>query len=377
MNILIAPDKFKGSLTSLDAGEAIREGILRADNNAGTSLFPMADGGDGFSEVMKYYLHTKTKMSGTIDPLGRNISASYEWNKKDQVAIIELASSSGLVLLKKEERDPFVTSTFGTGLLITHAINHGAKKIILGIGGSATNDAGTGILAAMGFSFLDESGNTLKPCGGNLIRIEKIIPPQTLPPVKIEIACDVINALYGPEGAAYIFAPQKGATPGQVKQLDDGLKHFSNVLERQTGKNFSAIPGTGAAGGIAAGLLAYLSMSLTKGTDLIINASNIKNSIEGVDFIITGEGKLDRQSLGGKTVSAVTSLAKEKNTPVAAVCGRIELSEPEWRQLGISLAVEISDTSVNEEDSMKNAYRLLRDKAMSIVPLLKKIVHTN
>ncbi len=374
MKIIIAPDKFKGSLTSIEVCDAIKKGIFEADNSIESLSFPMADGGDGFAEVMKYYLHTETQFVRTVDPLGRNISASYEWNKKDFFAIIELASSSGLVILKKEERNPLVTSTVGTGLLIMHAINNGANKIILGIGGSATNDAGTGILSAMGFTILDEGNNILKPSGENLLLIKKIVPPDFLPPVKIEIACDVINPLYGPEGAAYIFSPQKGATPEQVKKLDNGLKRFSTIIEQQTGKNLSTIPGAGAAGGIAAGLMAYLNVTLTQGTELIINASSIKNFIDDVDFIITGEGKLDKQSFGGKTISAITSMAKEKNIPVAALCGKLELSEAEWRQLGLSFAVEINDASMNEEKSMRMASALVRDKAKSIVPLLKNIV---
>ncbi len=347
MKIIIAPDKFKGSLTSIEVCNAIKGGILEADNTIETLLFPMADGGDGFAEVLKYYLHTETQFVETFDPLGRNISASYEWNKKDLVAIIELATASGLVILKKEERNPMITSTFGTGLLIMDAIKRGANKIILGIGGSATNDAGTGILAAMGFIFLDGQNNIITASGENLCRIEKIIPPDILPQVKIEIACDVTNPLFGPEGAAHIFSPQKGATPEQVKKLDDGLKHFSKIIETETGKNLSKIPGTGAAGGIAAGLMAFLNACLLEGTELIINASGIQNSINGSDFIITGEGKLDHQSFGGKTISAITSIAQEKNIPVAAICGQLELTEEECVQSGLSIAVEIKER-INE-----------------------------
>jgi glycerate kinase len=373
MKIIIAPDKFKGSLKSIEVCNAIKKGIFEADNSIESLSFPMADGGDGFAEVMKYYLHTETQFVRTVDPLGRNISASYEWNKKDSFAIIELASSSGLAILKKEEQNPLVTSTFGTGLLIMDAIKLGVKNIILGIGGSATNDAGIGILAAMGFTILDEDDNILKPSGENLLLIKKIVPPDFLPLVKIEIACDVINPLYGAEGAACIFSPQKGATIEQVKKLDDGLKQFSTIIEQETGKNLSTIPGTGAAGGIAVGLMAYFNASLSKGTQLTIDASHIKDYIDDADFIITGEGKLDKQSFGGKTISAITSIAKEKNIPVAALCGKLELTEAEWRQLGLSLAVEISDASMTEEKSMRMASALVRDKAKSIVPSLKNI----
>ena len=377
MKIIIAPDKFKGSISSIEVCNAIKNGITEAGNNTGLLLFPMADGGDGFAEVMKYYLHTQTQFLKTVDPLGRKLSGSYEWNEKGLVAIIELATSSGLVLLKKEERNPLITSTFGTGQLIMHAIKKGASKIILGIGGSATNDAGTGILAALAFKFLDKENNILKPSGENLLQIEKIIPPAFLPSVKIEIACDVTNVLYGPEGAAYIFSSQKGATAEQVKKLDDGLKHFSNILQRETSKNLSAIAGTGAAGGIAAGLMAYLDVSLTEGTQLIINASRIKNVVDDADIIITGEGKIDQQSFGGKTISAITSIAKERKIPVVALCGKLELSEAEWRRLGLSLAVEITDSTMEEEKSMGMAPALIKDKIKSIMPLLKNMAEGN
>ncbi len=377
MKIIIAPDKFKGSLTSIEACNAIKSGILEADNNIELLLFPMADGGDGFAAVLKYYLHTETQFVKTTDPIGRNIPATYEWNKNDLTAIIELASASGLVILKKEEQNPLVTSTFGTGLLIIDAVKKGANKIILGIGGSATNDAGAGILSAMGFKFLDNRDNVLKPTGENLIRVEKIVCPAFLPPVKIEIGCDVNNPLYGPQGAAYIFSPQKGAAAKDVKTLDNGLKHFSKIIEKQTGKDISAIPGTGAAGGIAAGLMTFLDVSLLEGTSLILNASGIEKFINGVDLIITGEGKLDQQSFGGKTISAITSMAKEKNIPVAALCGKLELKETEWNKLGLSAAIGIMDTSISEEESMRMARVLIKEKAKSILPLLKSIVEKN
>ncbi|MEP7231180.1 MAG: glycerate kinase [Ginsengibacter sp.] len=377
MKIIVAPDKFKGSIKSIEVCQAIKKGILEADNTIETLIFPMADGGDGFAEVLKYYLHTETQFVKTVDPLGRDISASYEWSKKDLVAIIELAAASGLVILKKEERNPMITSTFGTGLLIMDAIKRGANKIILGIGGSATNDAGIGILAAMGFIFLDGENNMIPASGENLCRIEKIIPPNILPKVKVEIACDVTNTLYGPEGAAYIFSPQKGATPEQVKKLDDGLKHFSKIIENETGKNLSIIPGTGAAGGIAAGLIAFLNVSLIEGTELIINASCIKTFLDEADFVITGEGKLDHQSFGGKTISAITSIAQEKNIPVAAICGQLELTEIECRQSGLSIAVEIKEALMSEEESIRMAATLIKEKTKSLVPLLKDIIHGN
>src|SRR5882757_2469234 len=216
MKVIIAPDKFKGSLTSFEACTAIATGLHAADKNIETFQFPMADGGDGFAAVMKHYLGTATIECDTEDPLGRPIHASYELDGRNSSAIIELASASGLVLLKEEERSALRTSTFGTGRMIKHAVEKGVKTIILGLGGSATNDAGTGILSALGFLFTDKDGALIKTCGENLACIETIIPPPELPDVSFEIACDVQNVLYGSRGAAYVYAPQKGASPEEV-----------------------------------------------------------------------------------------------------------------------------------------------------------------
>ena len=198
MKIIVAPDKFKGSLTSFEACRSISRGIKKTNNKIVVSEFPMADGGDGFSSVLNHYLKTDTINCHSVDPLGRKISASYQWNEMEKTAVIELAVASGLVLLEEKERNPMYTSSLGTGLLIKHAIDKGAKKIVLGLGGSATNDGGTGILSALGFQFADEKGDYLQASGENLLRIKKIIPPSFVPTVKFEIACDVQNVLFGP-----------------------------------------------------------------------------------------------------------------------------------------------------------------------------------
>lgn len=357
----------------MEACSAIKQGLLRAGGKLEIRLFPLADGGDGFSDVMKYYSNTVSEQLQSVDPVGRIIFSSYEYNLHEHTAIIELASCSGLAMLEKNLRNPLLTSTYGTGLQILHAIRKGAKKIILGIGGSATNDAGTGILGALGFQFQDSNGNILNPCGEALSVITQIIPPMYLPTVEIEIACDVNNPLYGPEGAALIFSPQKGATSDQVELLDSGLKNFASIIEKQTGKDVSNFPGSGAAGGIAAGLMAYLPVKIIEGTELIFRASNIKNSLDGADIIITGEGKIDLQSFRGKTVSAVTAMASQKQIPVVALCGKLELSEPEWKELGIALAAALNDGSSSEEESMQRAHEMLADKAEWIFPYLKKL----
>ena len=373
MKVIIAPDKFKGSITSLDACRAIQEGFLRAGDTIELLLFPMADGGDGFAEVLKYYSDTISVAFGSVDPLGRTIDSSYELSAGRETAIIELANCSGLAMLEQRERNPLLTSTYGTGLQIRNAIKKGAKKIILGLGGSATNDGGTGILNALGFEFIDKEGGSLKPIGETLVEIEKIIVPKELPVVQFEIACDVTNPLFGPEGAAFIFSPQKGADLLQVEWLDNGLKNFAKVIEDQTGKNLATIPGTGAAGGIAAGLMAFFPVTIMKGIEVVVEASNIKNSLTQADIIITGEGKLDRQSFHGKTISAISYLGKEYSIPVVAISGKLDLTASEWNSLGLSFACELNDGSISEDESMKNAYSLLASKAEFLLPQIQRL----
>ncbi len=308
MKIIIAPDKFKGSLTSLQVCECIRRGVLQNSINADVYIFPMADGGDGFGPVMKYYLHTETITCKTVDPLMRSISAAYEWDIKNKTAIIELASAGGLVLLKEGEQNPLHTSTYGTGLLIQHAIDKGANKIILGLGGSATNDAGIGILSALGFVFKDEQGRELKPAGENLQYIQTMNIPSLLPSIKFTIATDVTNVLLGKEGAALIYAPQKGADENTVSILDEGLQHFAATIQLQTGKDIASFRGSGAAGGVAAGLSAFFDTEIISGASLITSISKIEDVLFDADIIITGEGKLDNQSSKGKVVHHIAAI---------------------------------------------------------------------
>jgi glycerate kinase len=325
----------------------------------------MADGGDGFAVIMQYYLHTETIYCKTVDPLQRTIQASYQWNKNTKTAIIEMAVASGLVLLKDNERNPLIASTYGTGLLIKDAIEKGAVKIILGIGGSATNDGGTGILEALGFQLKNINGKSLKGNGQNLIAIKKIVP-ASFPGIKFEIACDVQNVLYGANGASFIYAPQKGANLQQVKLLDDGLRNLADVLLQQTGKDISETEGTGAAGGIPASLLSFFDVKLKQGIDMIIDASGIHHAIQNTDLVITGEGKIDLQSMNGKVIGKIAALANEKNIPVIAVCGRLDLNKEDIERTGLSAAYAIGE-KITIEESMKNAGKLLKEKTKEII----------
>jgi len=367
MKIIVAPDKFKGSLTSFEACHAIEQGILEADRNAMVQSYPMADGGDGFAAVLRYYMGTTTIECNTKDPLMRDMRGSYEWNAESKTAIVEMAVASGLVLLKQEERDPMKASTYGTGLLIKDAIDKGAKKIILGLGGSATNDAGTGILAALGFEFTDKNNNALQPGGGTLSFIDKIIPPGNLPKLSLQVACDVQNPLFGTNGAAYVYGPQKGASPAQVKELDKGLRHFASVITHQTGRNVADTPGAGAAGGIAAGLMSYFDVTLASGIQMVIEASGIREALNSADLIITGEGKIDEQSNAGKVVSMIASLAHQHKIPAIAICGTTTANEQQLKDLKLADIKSIRSLTKTDKEAMENAAELVKRVAGILV----------
>lgn len=360
MKIIVAADKFKGSLSSEAACNSIAAGILEIDAGADVLQFPMADGGDGFAAVLQYYLHTQTVTCQTFDPLMRPMDASYQWDSDNKTAIIELAGTSGLLLLSEQERNPLQTSTYGTGVLIKHAINKGAEKILLGLGGSATNDAGTGILAALGFKFTDKAGNVLTPVGESLQYIYAVISPAIMPGINIEIACDVKNVLFGENGAAFVYAEQKGATLKDILVLDKGLQNFATIVTSRTGKDIAGFQGAGAAGGVAAGLMAYFNVRVTSGAQLIIEKSSIVAQLKYCDLIITGEGKMDNQSLYGKVIGVVASLANQQQKPVIALCGKLAVDKKQIKEMGLLTAYGITDDGTNNMDAINNAAALLK-----------------
>ena len=362
IKVIIATDKFKGSLTSMQACECIRSGILQANKNAAIKIFPMADGGDGFATAIKYYWQTATIHCKAVNPLMKAIDASYEWDETNKTAIIELASASGLMLLKEDEQNPLHTSTYGTGLLIQHAIEKGACKIIVGLGGSATNDAGIGILSALGFGFKNKQGNILPPVGASLSSVNSIEPPPLLPSVEFVVACDVANTLFGRQGAAYIYAPQKGADGNAVKILDKGLRHFAYIIQLQTGKDIASFSGSGAAGGTAAGLAAFFKTQIVSGAKFIIDISKIEEQIEGAGIVITGEGKLDSQSLQGKAVYEIAMLAKKRQTPLIIFCGQNTLGKAAMQKAGKPIVVALTQKG-SDDAAIKNAAALLSNAA--------------
>ena len=367
MKIIVAPDKFKGSLTSMQVCEAIKTGIHEVFPRADVLLFPMADGGDGFDEVLQYYLQTETITCQTVDPLLRPIHATYQLNTFSKTAMIALSSASGLVLLKDEECNPMYTTTFGSGLRIKHAIEQGAKKIILGLGGSATNDAGIGILEALGFQLVDIKGDLISHVGGNLQTIHRIIQPAFIPSINFQIACDVENILFGKGGASFIYAKQKGASSDDIIYLNKGLEHIAEIISAQTGKSIGNVPGTGAAGGVAAGLMAFFDCDIISGTKLVLEASDILEKMVGANLIITGEGKFDSQSSNGKVIEHISKLGNQFEVPVIALCGITDVSQSEIQDSGLTAAYQLVNESISQQFAIANAEKLLIQLSQSVL----------
>lgn len=311
--IVVATDSFKGCLDSREAGEACRCALEELFPQADIIVLPVADGGEGTVEAMC----EKKVTCHVADPLGRTTIAEY--GVRRDCAVIELAAASGLALLSPTERNPLITNTYGFGQMIQHAIGSGYRRFIIGLGGSATCDGGTGMLQAMGFDLGVE-----RACGGDLCRISPITRPKLPDGLTFEIACDVDNPFYGPQGAACVFAPQKGASPSQVAVLDEGLRHWASVIKCHTGRDVQDIPGAGAAGGVAGAMSALLGAELKPGAKLVLSALHFSDIIQNADLIITGEGAMDSQTLHGKLPMGVLDMAKEIGVPVVAIAGKIE-----------------------------------------------------
>jgi len=361
MKILIAPDKFKGSLTASEVCDAVEEGVLKKNPDAEITKLPLADGGEGTVQILTQFFHgtiVKVKVHG---PLFEEVEAEYGTDN-GTTAFIEMASASGLQLLRKEKRNPLYTTTLGTGELIHHAIQHGASKIILGIGGSSTNDAGIGMASALGFKFFNDKGELLKPVGENLVHIRRIEAP--LLRLNVTALCDVNNPLYGPNGAAHIYGPQKGATPDAVELLDRGLMNFARVAEKTFGKP-ADFPGAGAGGGIAGGASVFFDLDVRPGIAFLMETLEVYRQIAASDLVITGEGKIDRQTLAGKVVGSVAKQAMTLGKKVVAICGVCELRKNEMEKIGISEVVSLVDPFTGPEEAIRNARELIVSRLSS------------
>lgn len=383
MKILIAPDSFKGSLSAIKVADSIEKGILRAVPNAEIFKIPMADGGEGTIEAILAAKGGTKQIAEVNDALGRKIQAHYAILADENTAIIEMATASGLPLLTQKERNPLKTSTFGTGELIKKALENLSantpKKIIVCIGGSATNDGGAGMLQAMGTRFLDKFGKEINVCGGNLIAIREIIATEKSNNDEIIVACDVENPLLGQNGASAIFSPQKGATPDMVKILEENLLHFADIVET-TFPHLQGLrnqQGTGAAGGLGYGLMAFLDAKMQKGVEMVLEITHLENILKDFyaknrDLVITGEGAMDYQTAFGKVPLGVAKVAKNHNINVIGIAGTLGKDYQTLYSQGFDSLFSITDKPMSLQEAIDNADLLLESIAERVMRLYAK-----
>ena len=342
--IVVAADSFKGSLSSLEVAEAFACGFHRVFPHCKVEKVAVADGGEGTVEALVQTLGGERVSVMVHDPLMRPIEACYGIVNGGRTAVIEMSAASGLPLLTAQERNPLNTTTYGTGEMIADAFGRGCREFLIGIGGSATNDAGVGMLRALGFRFLDAEGAELVGGGEILEHIYSINNSGALPSLRdaeFRVACDVTNPLYGPEGAAYVFAPQKGADEAMVERLDAGLKNFAEVVKQYNGEDMATLSGAGAAGGLGGGFKALLGAHLERGVDMVLEAIRFADIIKECDLVVTGEGRLDSQTMMGKTPSGVLQMAKSQGIPCVAIGGAIEKCK-ELEQSGFAVMLSVT-----------------------------------
>jgi glycerate 2-kinase len=364
VKILIAPDKFKGTLNASCVCEAIVAALKINYPEASCVKLPLADGGEGTFEILLQHLKGTIRKVTVRDPLMRPIESEYGISGDGRIAFIELARASGLHLLKESERNPLLTSTFGTGQLIAHALQQEVSQIIIGIGGSATNDAGMGMAAALGFAFRDDAGHELPPIGKSLsemVTIDHSRVNKNVSRARFTVLCDVANPLYGPQGAACVYGPQKGADAEMVKQLDKGLTHFSELAWSQFQMDIN-FPGAGAAGGFGGGSRFFLNAQLRRGIEYISELTGLEEKIKAVDQVITGEGKVDEQTLSGKVVSHVVKLANKHHKPCTIVAGQCRLNQAEIKKLGARQMIILASDDNEVKAAMSEPARRIIDK---------------
>lgn len=362
MKIVIAPDSFKGCLNAFTVAQAMSRGVQKVYPDSEIALIPMADGGEGTVEAVLSAVPGERVKVQTTDPLGRPLEAVYGLIDGGSAAVIEMAAASGLPLLSEGEKNPRLTTTYGTGLLIKDALERGVKKILLGIGGSATNDGGAGLASALGVRLLDKQGQELPPGGAALAELAKIDMSELNPllaKVKIEVACDVQNPLCGPQGASAVYGPQKGAQPGDIHDLDRALRNLGKHLSAITGCDLLELPGGGAAGGVGAGSVGFLGAQLRPGSEIILEVSQAENKIKAADLVLTGEGRTDFQTAYGKVPVGVAALARKYHVPVLVISGSVEGSPDALSEHGISTCFSVSEGPVTLEEAFIKAEQQL------------------
>ena len=362
MKIVIAPDSFKGSLTALQAAEAMEAGLRRVFPDVAIEKVPMADGGEGTVQSLVDATDGEILTAQVLDPLGNSIEAEYGVLGDGVTAVIEMAAASGLTLVPPDKRDPRVTTTYGTGELIRAALAQGCRKLIIGIGGSATNDGGAGMAQALGAKLLTASGEQIEPGGGSLAALSSIDLSELHPRItetETVVACDVNNPLTGRQGASHVYGPQKGATPEMIEVLDANLAHFGKIVERDLNKSVGKVPGAGAAGGLGAGLMAFLDASLKSGIDIVIEATQLSKQFAGADLVLTGEGQINFQTVFGKTPVGVAKVAKIHRIPVIAIAGSIADNSDGVYDAGIDAMIDIVPEPMPLETAIENATTLI------------------
>ncbi|WP_105623388.1 glycerate kinase [Cronobacter malonaticus] len=370
--IVIAPDSFKESLSAMDVAKAIEAGFREIYPQAHYVCVPMADGGEGTVEAMVAATGGQIITTPVTAPLGNKVDGFFGLLGDGETAVVEMAAASGLHLVPAAQRDPRITTSYGTGELILAALERGVKAIIIGIGGSATNDGGAGMMQALGARFLDGEGRELAPGGAALARLARLdlsaLDPR-LAQVSVTVACDVDNPLCGEKGASAVFGPQKGATPAMVTELDAALRRFGEQLEAVTGKTIISAPGAGAAGGMGAALLGMLNAELRPGIEIVIESLGLAQAVSDADLVITGEGRLDSQSIHGKTPIGVARVAKQFQRPVVAIAGSLTPDYQIVHEHGIDAAFSVIDRIATLQEALEDAERNLRVTARNVAAL--------
>ena len=374
MKIVIAPQTFKGSISALEVARAMSEGVRRVERDAETVLVPVADGGDGTLETLVESSAGEIRTSEVTGPLGEKVTARWGAMGDGNTAVIEMARTSGLALVPIEKRNPLKTTTYGLGEVIKHALEAGFRRFIVGIGGSATNDAGAGMAQALGVRLQDKAGEDLPFGGAALARLERIDTTGLDPRAKqsqFSVACDVNNPLTGPEGASAVYGPQKGATPQMVAQLDGALVNLAQVVNRDLRIQINDVTRSGAAGGLGGGLIAFLNADLRAGVDIVLDTVGLDRQLEGADLVITGEGQMDFQTVYNKAPIGVAKMAKARNIPVVSISGSFGEGFTDVHQHGIDAAAAITSAPMSLEEASTQAADLITSATEQALRLMK------
>ena len=373
MKILICPDSFKESLSAIEVCDCIERGLKKANSKFKIEKIPLADGGEGTVKALVLATGGRSLKCRVKNPLGKRIWAGYGILGDEKTAIIEMAAASGLALVPLKKRNPLLTTTYGTGEIIANALNRGCRRIIIGIGGSATVDGGCGMAQALGAKLLDGKGRKIGFGGGEIAKVEKIdlkFMDKRIRGTEFIIASDVRNPLLGPKGAARVYGPQKGATSKMVEKLERGLSHLAKVIRKELSISVENLPGAGAAGGLGAGLYAFLGAKMESGVELVMRIARLEKRIRKADLVITGEGRLDRQTLYGKTVMGVIKTAKKYRVPVICIAGSIMPEAKDLYRLGVKGMFSITTMPMSLQQAMEKSRSLLTNASENVGQIL-------